>query len=297
MWLDFNGNWTNEHDVAIVISVQGINPVTGQKTSELRLEKYETKCPLHDVEFQQDHYCPQCQFKWPSQNYLTTTSTPHNQLWLDGFRTPDGTVKQYVFTEEEAKGVAANLIGQDRVYAIGVAFYRSKKAKPKREYQDISAGGAAGGSYSKGFGLQSRSLRGVRGMSAFSDPAPACAPGTTWTQNRISDTFSVTSSSVETEKQWDSVDGTAGPSGDEGLELSDFETIGGAPVKTLEVGAGADIKQEVHVDPNSIEYWEEEPYGLIYINYTDRAKLKQILAQGKREDKKHGFLTGIVAAN
>jgi len=89
LWLDFNGCWDSEYDVAIVVSVQGVNPLTGQKTDELRLEQYKDKCPIHNVSFKQDRFCPECKFKWSAQNYITTTSTPEGYLWIDGFRNPN----------------------------------------------------------------------------------------------------------------------------------------------------------------------------------------------------------------
>jgi len=133
MWLDFNDCACLDRDVAVVISVQGISPITGQKTDILRLEQYKKKCPIHDVNFKQDSYCPKCDFDWPDQNYLATTGTPNGNFWLDGFRRPDGTVRQYIFTAEEMKGIASQLIGKDKVYAIGIAFYYSKEKKPQKE--------------------------------------------------------------------------------------------------------------------------------------------------------------------
>ena len=134
MWFDFNLNDNHEHDVAVVVSVQGVNPITGQKQDSLCLERYENKCPVHDQEFGQDRYCSECQYKWPAQNYLATTGTQHGMFWLDGFRSEDGIVRQYILTEEKIKGVAQQILGEEQtVYAIGVAFYLSKKPKPKPE--------------------------------------------------------------------------------------------------------------------------------------------------------------------
>ncbi len=132
IWLDFNTNTGLTHDVAVIVSVQGINAVSGLPTvGEVpTLAQYREKCPLHDVAFEADLYCPTCTFKWPPQNYLATTGTPHGLFWLDGFRAQDGVVRQYVFTKETARGVAAGLIGDRRVFAIGVAFFRSKNPKP-----------------------------------------------------------------------------------------------------------------------------------------------------------------------
>jgi uncharacterized protein YegL len=129
MWLDFNDNSKNERDVAIVVSVQGINPITGQKTSELRLEKYEKSCPVHNEEFAQERFCKSCGFKWPAQNYLSSTGTPKGEFWMDGFRSPDGKVRQYIFTEEQARGIANSVIGDDRVFAAQRVLNRSQYQK------------------------------------------------------------------------------------------------------------------------------------------------------------------------
>jgi hypothetical protein len=39
MWFDFTKNINHSHHVAVVISVQGVNPIDGQKTSKLNLEQ------------------------------------------------------------------------------------------------------------------------------------------------------------------------------------------------------------------------------------------------------------------
>jgi hypothetical protein len=134
IWFDFTMNTNKSHHVAVVISVQGVNPITGPikkgQPAELRLEQYREKCPRHKCKFQQDRFCPKCKYKWPAQNYLATTTGEY--LWLDGFRNKGGEVSQYVLTEDDAKGVAAQMIGDNRVFAIGYAFYESVEPKPPR---------------------------------------------------------------------------------------------------------------------------------------------------------------------
>ncbi len=93
----FNSLWSHDHHVAIVLSVQGVNPITGQQTKKLRLEQYREKCPVHDCEFGHDRFCKECEYKWPAQNYLTTTSTPSGQLWIDGWRAQDGKIAGFLF--------------------------------------------------------------------------------------------------------------------------------------------------------------------------------------------------------
>jgi len=49
LWLDFNECFNHTHDVAVVLSVQGINPITGQTMvgdNPLRMEQYHRELPL-----------------------------------------------------------------------------------------------------------------------------------------------------------------------------------------------------------------------------------------------------------
>jgi len=140
LWLDFNPNVDHKHHVAVVISIQGVNAVTGQKLVGFapRLERYDSKCPIHDIEFGHDRFCEKCGYKWPSQNYIANTGTPQGLFWLDGFRNQNGQVRQFVFTPEEMKrGVAQNLIGNERVFAIGVAFFLSKEPRKEVNLRNI----------------------------------------------------------------------------------------------------------------------------------------------------------------
>src|SRR4051812_26625886 len=43
LWFDFNENIRLAYDVAVVVSIQGINAITGQKTGAMRLEQYKDK--------------------------------------------------------------------------------------------------------------------------------------------------------------------------------------------------------------------------------------------------------------
>lgn len=133
MWLDFNKNQDHKYDVAVVISVQGINPITGLPCDNPGLEQYIDNCPKCKEKFEANRYCKKCEMHWPKQNYISTTAQPNGHLWLDGFKMADNVVRQYLFTEEAMKGVASNIIGKDRVYAIGIKFYLSKTPKAVQE--------------------------------------------------------------------------------------------------------------------------------------------------------------------
>ncbi len=131
MWLDLNRNQSgHSYHVAALISIQGANPLTAQPVNGTKLEQYSDTCPEHSIPFRSQRFCPQCKFKWPKQNYLASNATPQGLYWLDGFRAKDGTVRQYIFTHDTARGIAAQILGDDRAFAIGVSFFLSKAPKP-----------------------------------------------------------------------------------------------------------------------------------------------------------------------
>ena len=169
MWLDLNGNKFQKYDVAAVISVQGINPVTGRKTDPIRMEQYKVNCPVHGTPFKQDRFCESCKHKWPGQNYLCSNN--NGPFWLDGFMTEEGVVRQWFLTEEECKGVAAQLIKDQRVFAIGIAFYRSKEPRKAPDFTPRAINyNKSGGSLYCG-GITNFNSPGVYGSDSVSDTA------------------------------------------------------------------------------------------------------------------------------
>jgi hypothetical protein len=131
LWLDFNATLQRvAQHVAIVVSTQGVNAVTGLPCADPQLEQYIDKCPKHKEDFGPDRLCKKCGHKWPKQNYLNSTGTPSGLLWLDGFRADDGTIRQYVFTESAMRSVARAIIGKDRVFALGISYFLSKTERP-----------------------------------------------------------------------------------------------------------------------------------------------------------------------
>lgn len=156
LWLDFNQNNQHAYDVAAIVSIQGVNAVTGQPVTSLAMEQYNEVCPVHGSRFGAERLCQACGYEWPAQNYLASTGAGY-QFWLDGFRAKDGAVRQFVFTEDQSRGVAAAIIGAARSQAIGVAFYLSKAPKPQPAYR--SRGGL-------------ESFGGEEGLECFSAAMP-----------------------------------------------------------------------------------------------------------------------------
>lgn len=121
-------NWTmnNWNNTAILPSVKGMNPISGQRISGLSLEQYREKCPVHNEKFKHKKLCEKCGFEWPDQNFISNP-TP---FYLDGFRTSDGKVRQFYFTEEMSKSIPELVIGkEDTVPAFGFCFYNLKDIK------------------------------------------------------------------------------------------------------------------------------------------------------------------------
>jgi hypothetical protein len=293
MWLDFNQCFNHTHHIAVLVSVQGVNPITGMPLIDgpMRLEQYRNRCPKHDKEFGAELYCEECGYKWCPQNYLSTTCTPNGLLWLDGFRADDGTVRQYYFTEEECKGVAAQIIGDKRVYAIGIAFYQSKSLKPKpvvREYVPVGINlnqmyGMKGGTTGNSSFWHIRK-RGIGGSSAGGSWALESAP------SKFAEISNHYNDSSEVLCSFEPPD----------VRLRDSNDFIDLPnIKSLEIGAGAKIKQSIYRDTEKLDFYEDAPIGMLYINYVQEEEAKRIIAIGKKDMSKkgNGFLEGLKVGN
>lgn len=284
LWLDFNQNARHTHHIAIVMSVQGINPVTNEQTKALNLQQFRDKCPKHPNEaFQQDRFCEKCGFKWPSQNYMTTVSTPRGQLWADGWRIEDGTIRGFLITAETMKGIATQLIGEQRVWAIGIAFYLSKEAKPKpasplrsRTVQCSTFGGGDGKLYSGG------NTKGTPASFNFVD-------NESLTSSLDSGDHEVVNSFLDLADK-----GSVQSRGISGQSVQPIET------EKLEIAAGAKITQELaYHDPNNLDFYEDEPAGVIYANYCTEGDFETIVAAGAKDMTKggEGSLAGLNTGN
>jgi len=301
LWLDFNDCWNSASHVAIVVSVQGVNAVTGLPCHDPQLEQYRDECPKHKKAFGPDRLCTDCGFKWPKQNYIPSSSTPHGHLWLDGFRAEDGQVRQYVFTAQEARGVAAAIIGKDRVYALGISFFLAKQPKPpqtttmqSRGWHSINEKSLELGSY--GCSVSDMSLDDGGATKGFA-AAPSASFG------------DFTKSLMDSpKKSYGSTVGSRGITSHLGEYTAKARMRGAgqlmsasAPVmvKHLEVAAGARIDQAVADDTCDLDFYQKEPDGLIVINYCSEEEALKIIEGGKVDVKgsPEGFMQGIPVGN
>jgi len=259
LWLDFNENRNHTYQVAVLISIQGVNAITGQKVDKMRLEQYRTKCPVHDKTFGHERFCEQCGYKWDAQNYLASNATPYGFFWLDGFRAEDGVTRQFVFTKEKMRGIAAQIIGQERVFAIGIAFFLSKEPKPAPAVPPASLRGEVFFGSSNFYGLS----------GAIGAHHKSSLPGSGHVVRRL-----LTSRHDHDESPV--VVGALAENVSPVSEQEYQETV-------LEIAAGAKIDQRVYPDPEKLEFWQEEATGIIYINYVDEKLAKTIIQAGRKD--------------
>lgn len=238
VWLDLNGNLQHPHHVAALISAQGINALSGQHvTMPVELQQFQFTCPKHGTKFTGERFCNDCGFDWPPQNYLATTTTPYGRFWRDGFRGADGKTREFVFTEKTERGVAFNLIGEERTDAFGVALFVSKEQKPAPAYR----GGMRGGGFESTLGSDA------------------------------------------------------------------LESLGAAPKgamrslrsRSVEVGAGALVQQDIQADDKRLDYWQQEPTALIRIYYCGEDDFADITGTygGRSSGGGEGFLGGTPVGN
>ena len=300
MWFDFNNNYNNTHHVAIVISVQGVNPITGLPCQDAQMEQYIEECPKHKIKFGPDRYCKKCNYKWPKQNYICTTSTPRGNLWLDGFRTAEGIVRQYILTSEKIRGVASNIIGKDRVYAVGISFFLSKDKKPEL---NNSSGVFRGMIMNEGCSIY---------HYPQSDPYSYHPE---WDNNSTLDNFYNTSisccsnsydgpsfshSTISKSKCGEnSIKASVKLSKKSALSKLSSKTTPIKQTKNLEVGAGSKISQDIYDDTEKLDYWHDESEAIICINYCNESDAIDIIERGEidLEGSEDGFLQGIPVGN
>jgi hypothetical protein len=88
------------------------------------------------------------------------------------------------------------------------------------------------------------------------------------------------------------------------MALADDASVASQPitaiaVKKMEIAAGARIDQTIYPDPNSLDAYNDEPEGIIIINYCSEAEAEAIIAAGKVSltGSKEGFLKNVPVGN
>ncbi len=172
MWIDLTRNQHLGDHVAVIPVIQGVNAITALPAAERPLlEQYRTNCPVHGTPFAGNRHCASCGFDWPGQNYLSSATGA--TLWIDGFRTkggngqPTAETRQFVFTQDQARGIASQVIGEARSFDVKLHFFRGPQKPPRPVYR------------SKGFGLESMGVGPVLSLAETTrgGSAPEVAAG------------------------------------------------------------------------------------------------------------------------
>ncbi len=340
----FNWQLNDQENTAVMPTVKGMNPITGRRTSGFSLERYETKCPIHEIDFEGVRFCKECGYKWPAQNYLAAPNT----LWWDGFLT-SGKVRQFFFTEDMDRSVPEKVIGKDdTVPAFGFAFFRTKvyrqstNFKTRDDYDrwfktiyvnhlykypysfmDTVYNGFHPGWYSiNSSGTVYGSLTAsstVSNTKSYSSDAPCGSAGSSEQVNYCSTTNFTASTEKDLKSRLASYKSnkTIKPAGSETTRSLTNSILRSAVLdvftadvqkhqlsepthevdmdKEVGVGAGAEIKQDLQLDPLPLSGWEEEPASVMRIYFVFEDQFKKIVEKGMKnlEGHKEGFLSGL----
>ena len=248
-------------NTAILPSCKGMNPLTGQKLEGMVLEQFADKCPIHNKSFAHGRHCEECGYEWPPQNWVSHSNT----LWWDGFRQPDGSVRQFFFTDEDKRDIATAVIGKkNTVPAFGFAFYQPKQYRepPRPVMRSCSmAFGNGFGGHSFGSSLDYHSTDNMKHFAPTSENmagaevamCSASASASTLKGAPVrSMNMSKLSKSVTSEKK----------------------------SKSVSVGAGAKIRQELTACSLGIDGWKDQPEAIIRLYFCFEEQFRHIAAKG-----------------
>ena len=289
-------NWTMNSGIntAVIPTVKGCNPITGLQTTGFHLEKYETKCPKHNCDFLAERFCPECNYNWPDRNYQSMSPS-----WWDGFRSDDGTVRQFFFSEDELRDIATGLIGKENIVpAFGFAFYSPKERRPKVQatFNNTMIYPVIGG-YSGCSGYS-----GYENLEYKDSKIHVSCNALNYHQNAPSAIYSCSVNNVDSSPKCVSIDKfsvseekTAGTLKMK-LGSSNRSFSANVPLKEVSVGAGSRISQSLNVDPYPIDSWRDTPDSVMTIYFVFQDKFNEITAGGFRdlEGSKEGMLSNCI---
>ena len=316
LWFD----WTmNEHlNTAILPSVKGMNPVTGRKLEGFSLEQFADKCPKHDKPFAHARLCQECGYEWPPQSYVCHP----NILWWDGFRQPDGKVRQFFFTDEDARDIASLVIGKENtVPAFGFAFYKPKNPRtppkaPSRDRSyllslDADAGPALEAMSFASSGGSLNTVDTLLGEMSVDSSDGSVEVEETTSGGITSDGAKIMSNAASGLSGSSGVSGSSGEIGPTGKKsaakrlsarVMSMAARERDPVdklkksKSVSVGAGAEIAQELNTDSLGLDGWQEEPSAIIRLYFCFEQQFREIVGRGGVVDlqgNSDGYLEGL----
>lgn len=284
IWFDWTMN--DMHNTAIIPSVKGMNPITGEKIDSLDLHQYKDKCPIHGEALSHDRYCDKCGYKLPPQNYISSPNT----LWWDGFRQADGTVAQFFFTEDEKRDIASIVIGKENtVPAFGFAFFKPKNPKvvvPPQVTRGFAYGGhpsgasASIGSFAMGYGKATNESFVDATKVDWDKPMffSPCHTPQNW------DLASACKEAVACEIEDVSNILRSTPNDISRKLITYHNSMDKTEIKAVSVGAGAKIDQDLLPDTLEVDEWRPEPSGIIRLYFVFQNEFEKMLEEGGIKD-------------
>jgi hypothetical protein len=297
-------NWTQNdgNNTAVLPTVKGCNPITGLPTSGYHLERYDTKCPKHGVDFMHGRFCPECNYKWKPQNYVAAPNT----LWWDVWASEDGIGRQFFFTEDELRDVATSILGEDKIPAFGFAFYRPKVMREVQKavyrgsiiYNTLSSDSFTNAVLDSKY----KTYTTCSSDSIVGDTKSSSTMKGIMKSKKVLESFTAGNYSNDTEavymcdtapvyKMVPVTDGDM----DMGVLGLVERSVDIPKVKEVSIAAGAKIAQNISEDPYSLDSWKETPEAVMTIYFVFQEKFEEIKSGGIRDlsGKKEGMLSGI----
>jgi hypothetical protein len=255
IWFDWREN--DSMNTAVVPSVKGMNPITGMKMTGPHLESYEKCCPVHGTPFVNGLFCKECGYEWTPQNYITFDS---GAMWWDGFRQPNGSVRQFFFTDDDRRDIASIVIGRDNVVpAFGFVFFESILPRYNTSFSKVWI---TGGNviFSPSVDIHDEFYE----KGSGSDDADAYV-------------YSVCYSTHDNPSLQD--------------QHSAFRSLKSAHVS---VGAGAEIQQTLAKDSLGLSGWKPTPSSVIRLYFCFKEQFESIVSEGVCDSKREsGFLCNL----
>jgi len=278
LWFSWTMN--DELNTAVLPVVKGMNPITGGMMEGLGLEQYADKCPRHDKPFGHGRYCEECGFTWPSQNYVAHPNT----LWWDGFRSSDGLVRQFFFTEDEERDIASKVIGkQNTVPAFGFAFFKpvNPRIPPQNQSHILS-------------GLWSATSSSASGSSISSVGAAYClGDRQVYSSGLVSGDSGIRSYSDRSGGRQTTLCVQSQPARRSVVTKKRRKP---KKSKSVSVGAGAEIMQNLVADTLGVDGWNPDPCAVIRLYFCFEQQFREIVDRGgvhQLEVKADGYMNGL----
>lgn len=301
LWFDWTSN--DGLNTSIVPSVKGMNPITGLAIDGIRLEQYKTNCPKHNKPFLNNRFCEDCGYSWPMQNYVSSPNT----LWWDGFRQPDGKVRQFFFSADEERDVASHIIGkQNTVPAFGFAFYKTKVER-KNQVQNHRY------NYHYNYGVNPLYEKKLIGDFNWQEQKQNWYDNTahpTFTDIKMSDNLEISCQNMCDNDSNYYAAGIAGNDGTEGFTGYSSSVLRSSVApssvksakreintrnKSVSIGAGAEIAQELLPDTLELSDWNSDHSALMRLYFCFPEQFETIKRKGIKQftSKPNGFLNSV----